>query len=132
MTASVQAIGKKKHPVRRWVLLALLVLLVAGLAVIGTYLMTYSPADDPAVAALSTDSGDGVQVMRQDGLIVFRPTPQSALPEGAQRMELPGGNHAQFGSYGIQKGDGTADVTPLTQWEWSAGLVTEFLTKLDK
>ena len=33
------------------------------------------------------------------------------LPATAQEIAIPGGNHAQFGSYGAQKGDGTPAIT---------------------
>lgn len=33
------------------------------------------------------------------------------LPEGTCEMVIPGGNHAQFGSYGHQEGDGEASVS---------------------
>ncbi|MBQ9037288.1 MAG: hypothetical protein IJ115_07535 [Erysipelotrichaceae bacterium] len=29
---------------------------------------------------------------------------------------IKGGNHCQFGSYGFQKGDGTASILPQQQW----------------
>ena len=37
---------------------------------------------------------------------------------------IVGGNHAQFGSYGAQKGDGTASITPDEQWEEAVNLIT--------
>lgn len=37
------------------------------------------------------------------------------LPAAAQEITLPGGNHAQFGSYGTQKGDGTPAITAEAQ-----------------
>ena len=36
-------------------------------------------------------------------------------PPGTRVVELEGGNHAQFGSYGAQKGDGTATVSAEAQ-----------------
>lgn len=44
----------------------------------------------------------------------------SLLPPDAVVRQLPGGNHANFGSYGAQRGDGIATVTPEAQWEWTA------------
>ncbi|MBQ9227303.1 MAG: alpha/beta hydrolase [Eubacterium sp.] len=38
-------------------------------------------------------------------------------PANSERIEIKGGNHAYFGSYGSQKGDGTADITPEEQWQ---------------
>ena len=37
------------------------------------------------------------------------------LPANALEIVIEGGNHAQFGSYGSQKGDGIAKITPKQQ-----------------
>ena len=37
------------------------------------------------------------------------------LPEKAEEVIISGGNHAQFGNYGIQKGDGTAVISRENQ-----------------
>lgn len=39
------------------------------------------------------------------------------LPENAVEEVLVGGNHSQFGSYGLQDGDGKAKISPEKQWE---------------
>ncbi|MGN0352582.1 MAG: alpha/beta hydrolase [Roseburia sp.] len=36
---------------------------------------------------------------------------------------IQGGNHAQFGNYGEQKGDGTASISEIEQWETAADYV---------
>ncbi len=41
---------------------------------------------------------------------------RALLPEKASFVEIPGGNHAQFGSYGPQSGDGVASISPAAQW----------------
>ena len=41
------------------------------------------------------------------------------LPASAAAEELPGGNHAQFGDYGHQKGDGAATVSRTEQTAWA-------------
>ena len=41
------------------------------------------------------------------------------LPSSALAEELPGGNHAQFGDYGPQKGDGAATVSREEQTSWA-------------
>lgn len=46
-------------------------------------------------------------------------------PGGVQTHVIPGGNHAQFGSYGAQRGDGAALIPPTQQWEESAALLRE-------
>ena len=45
---------------------------------------------------------------------------RSNLPASALSEELPGGNHAQFGDYGLQKGDGAAAVSREEQTRWAA------------
>lgn len=39
------------------------------------------------------------------------------LPEGSVEVVIPGGNHAQFGSYGKQRGDGEASISAQQQWD---------------
>ena len=41
------------------------------------------------------------------------------LPASAAAEELTGGNHAQFGDYGPQKGDGVATVSRAEQTAWA-------------
>ena len=52
---------------------------------------------------------DGV-VNRDKLATVLTLTPASAV-----NYEIPGGNHAYFGDYGEQSGDGTATIKPITQ-----------------
>ena len=40
---------------------------------------------------------------------------------------IKGANHAQFGDYGFQEGDGTAKITPEKQQEKTAKAITEFI-----
>lgn len=49
------------------------------------------------------------------------------LPTGYRVEVLEGGNHAQFGYYGAQKGDGEATVSREEQIERTAELFTEIL-----
>jgi hypothetical protein len=37
------------------------------------------------------------------------------LPAGSRYVEIAGGNHAQFGEYGPQPGDGIAEIPGPTQ-----------------
>ncbi|MBQ8053119.1 MAG: leucine-rich repeat protein [Lachnospiraceae bacterium] len=48
-------------------------------------------------------------------------------PADTQEKVIEGGNHAQFGDYGPQKGDGTARITPEEQWEKTADAVMNWL-----
>ena len=49
----------------------------------------------------------------------------SNLPGDAEEHIIPGGNHAQFGSYGAQKGDGEASITPEMQIEETVEIIIE-------
>ena len=49
------------------------------------------------------------------------------LPASAVSEELPGGNHAQFGDYGPQKGDGAADVSRAEQTAWAADRIEKLI-----
>ncbi len=40
---------------------------------------------------------------------------RSLMPAGARYVEIAGGNHAQFGEYGAQKGDGAAEISGPAQ-----------------
>jgi hypothetical protein len=41
---------------------------------------------------------------------------------------IPGGNHSQFGNYGLQKGDGTATISRENQSEIVASMILKFFT----
>jgi pimeloyl-ACP methyl ester carboxylesterase len=45
---------------------------------------------------------------------------RALLPEDTQFVVIPGGNHAGFGAYGSQKGDGNATIPPGEQWQLTA------------
>ena len=47
------------------------------------------------------------------------------LPADCEHHVIAGGNHAQFGSYGKQNGDGNASVSAEDQQRQTAELVTE-------
>ena len=47
-------------------------------------------------------------------------------PKDSREHVIEGGNHAGFGDYGPQRGDGTADITPEEQQVQAAGLIAAF------
>lgn len=47
------------------------------------------------------------------------------LPEDTVEQILPGGNHAGFGSYGAQEGDGISELEPGAQIQWAAEKILE-------
>ena len=53
---------------------------------------------------------------------------QSNLPETYQEIVIRGGNHAYFGSYGIQKGDGIAAIAAGEQTALTAAYLYTFFT----
>ena len=84
-----------------------------GLILLGSY----STADlsGSGLAVLSVyGSEDGV--MNREKYDGYRPN----LPEGFTEVIIEGGNHACFGAYGEQEGDGTATITPAEQLRQTA------------
>ncbi len=51
-------------------------------------------------------------------------------PAATRYVVIEGGNHAQFGSYGLQPGDGTATIPPTVQWEKTVNATVELLQTL--
>ena len=72
--------------------------------------------------AKSTDLSDNNQKVlsiyaENDGLTTLDNVEESKknLPQDAIFLEIKGGNHAQFGMYGEQKGDNKAEISPKEQ-----------------
>lgn len=87
-------------------------------------LAAYSTADltDTNARALSIyGTNDGV--LNRDELAKNA----AHLPADAQTRTIDGGNHAYFGSYGEQDGDGTATITPEQQWAQTADEIVAFV-----
>lgn len=51
---------------------------------------------------------------------------RALLPADARFVPIEGGNHSQFGSYGLQSGDNQAAITPEEQWTQTAEAIVEF------
>ena len=49
------------------------------------------------------------------------------LPENRVELVISGGNHARFGSYGPQDGDGEASISPEEQISYTAEAIAEFI-----
>ncbi len=79
----------------------------AGLALLAAYATQPVPASLAVVSITAT--ADAVLNWEQYEACLGN------LPATAQQISIPGGNHAQFGSYGPQEGDGTATITPAAQ-----------------
>lgn len=69
----------------------------------------------------------------QDGLATPEEieTGKSYLPAATRHFEIAGGNHAQFGQYGEQSGDGVSQISGRAQRNLTAQAVSEYLNWLD-
>ncbi|WP_159887291.1 alpha/beta fold hydrolase [Paenibacillus puerhi] len=83
---------------------------IKGVYFLGSYPDPKGALADVDMPVLSvTGSLDGV--LNRDKYEKAR----SLLPASAQHVKIEGGNHSQFGSYGLQKGDQPASITPDEQ-----------------
>lgn len=57
---------------------------------------------------------------------------RSLLPASSRWVVVAGGNHAQFGSYGPQAGDGEAAISPEAQWAQVVAATESLLKELEK
>lgn len=79
---------------------------VDALVLFGSYCATTDLSGDDALAVLSLGgSADGLSTPAK--IDRYR----DMLPESATTVEIDGSDHAQFGSYGAQPGDGTATIS---------------------
>ena len=81
----------------------------------------------PAGFSALTVYGSEDRVLNLDALEKARVN----LPADATTVVVPGGNHAGFGDYGAQKGDGTASVTGERQRAAVVAAMTPFLEDLE-
>ena len=86
---------------------------VAGLILLAAY--PVSKSDLPAVIIYGSED----KVLNRDKL------------KGLTGLiEIQGGNHAQFGNYGIQKGDGTPSISSEEQQIETVKTIVDFLSKI--
>ncbi|QEN03716.1 alpha/beta hydrolase [Thiospirochaeta perfilievii] len=93
-----------------------------GLILLAAYPMDKKPLTDVDVKVLSIKGS-------QDGLVdnsEFELSKQN-LPKTAQFVIINGGNHAQFGSYGEQKGDNPATISREEQQMISVKKIKELI-----
>jgi len=93
---------------------------VTGLILWGSYPGSNLDLTDASLQVLSIYGSE-------DGGVEEIEVSQSRLPSDAGFFAIPGGNHAQFGDYGIQAGDGEALISPTEQWDTAADLTLSFL-----
>ena len=92
---------------------------LSGLVLLAAY--ATKPLDEHLAVLELHGSEDGV--LNRDKLEEGR----QYLPASALSEELPGGNHAQFGDYGLQKGDGVATVSREEQIHWAVDRIERMI-----
>jgi pimeloyl-ACP methyl ester carboxylesterase len=98
---------------------------VKGLALWASY-----PADTDSLADrdLSVLSIFG----SQDGQAEKLAAADNLLPADTNWVIIEGGNHAQFGDYGLQPGDGKAEISPRQQWDQVIAATSAFLQNISE
>ena len=87
-------------------------------------LASYSTADlTPLPVEVLSLYGDCDGILNKEKYQQYRDN----LPEDTREVILEGANHAQFGSYGLQEGDGTGEITAQEQLTLTAGEILNFL-----
>ena len=93
-----------------------------GLVLLGAYTATdLSELDIRTVNIYGTNDG----VLNMDKLS----DSYDLMPEDSRAVQIAGGNHAQFGDYGEQKGDGAAEISAEEQQRQTADAIAEFIAE---
>lgn len=85
---------------------------LAGLILLGAY-----PVNDSPIPTLCVYGSEDIMLDR------------TKLVGVADQLEISGGNHAQFGDYGVQEGDGVASITREDQQNQAAQAILSFLAQ---
>jgi hypothetical protein len=97
----------------------------AGLVLLAAY-----PPDDASIAATGLPvlsiAGTSDLVVNREKLVGSR----ALLPPDARFVRIEGGNHAQFGDYGPQKGDGIATISRDEQQRLTAETILKLVQEL--
>ena len=99
---------------------------VQGLVLWASYPVNSDDLSSTSLKGLST-YGSNDQVLNRDN---FNAT-VSLLPPGTIMQVIQGGNHAQFGNYGLQPGDGTATISVTDQQIQAADLTVRLLRAVE-
>lgn len=93
-----------------------------GLALLASYsTANLSDTELQVISLFGTEDG----VLNREKYEKYR----SNLPQDAVEISIEGGNHAYFGSYGNQEGDGTASIIPQQQVQITADALAAFFTE---
>ena len=99
---------------------------VQDLVLCASYPSTSDNLSSTNLKGLST-FGSNDQVMNRDNFNATR----ALLPPGTIMRVIQGGNHAQFGNYGLQPGDGTATISAADQQTQAADLTVRLLRAVE-
>ena len=99
---------------------------VQGLAFWASYPGTGDDLSSTGLKGLST-YGSNDLVLNMDNLNATL----ALLPPGTSMQVIQGGNHAQFGNYGPQPGDGTATISAADQQTQAADLTVSLLRAVE-
>lgn len=112
-----------------------------GGAIASRMMYLYKESFEGLILLASYPAGKGVNLSRYHDLRVLSVwatkdyivskerifTNKSKLPDKTIYYEIRGGNHAQFGSYGIQSGDHKADISETQQITETVAVITKFI-----
>ena len=93
---------------------------LGGIVLLGAYSASDLSATDLGALVVY---GENDEVVNRDKLSEG----EALLPPDAQTVKIAGGNHAGFGTYGPQDGDGEASIAPEEQREQTADAVDAYL-----
>ncbi len=95
----------------------------------GVVLLAAWSTSDLSDSSLSAITVTGTQ----DGVLNWKKLEENRvhLPSDAVFVSIEGGNHAQFGSYGLQNGDGAAAISPEVQWARTADAIAQWVAVPD-
>lgn len=96
-----------------------------GIILLGSY--STSDISDTELKAI-TIAGTEDDVLNRENFEKY----MDNLPSDVVVIEIEGGNHAYFGNYGEQKGDGKATISRREQQEISVGAILDFVHSTSK
>jgi hypothetical protein len=101
--------------------------LVKGLVLWASYPATNNSLADQNIKVVSISGS-------QDGLATVDKIDAShtLLPPSTSWVKIDGGNHAQFGDYGPQPGDNTANIAASSQWQQTIKASVDLLKSVEQ
>ncbi|WP_241992564.1 alpha/beta hydrolase [Cryobacterium lactosi] len=95
---------------------------VAGLVVFGSYCAAAVDDDLPVLSISGSEDGLSTPAKIEDTA--------DLLPAGTTFVQIDGANHASFGAYGDQPGDGVATITPAESQQAITDALSTFIAPL--